>query len=317
MTLSEGLSDAEWLEEVEEIAEERGYFSPLGDDHIAVFVDADSDVLFVSFEAMAAVRAFGESGLPIGFDIADDKNWSHLSLVSIEESWFRDANVFDFFDRAIDDGFFDEFETVIFYGAGACAYAAAVFSVAAPGATVLLVSPQATLDPAQAEWDRRFPQTRRCALSTRFSYAPDMLEAASAAYVIYDPTETVDAMHASLFRGSHIEKIRYRRGRSGSIDADFRALGILEAATDAATKGALNAAVFWQALRIRKHHIPYLRGLLARVQRTERPWLTAMLCRAVLDEYPIPRFRAILAQAEEDIEAQNRGARHLSRADDA
>ena len=311
MTLSEGLSDAEWLEEVEDIAEERGYFSPLGDDHIAVFVDAESDVLFVSFEVMSAVRAFGDSGLPLGFDLADDKGWSHLSLIATRESWFRDAHVFDFLDRAIDDGFFDEFEKVIFYGAGTCAYAAAVFSVAAPGATVLLISPQASLDPARTEWDQRFPETRRANLSTRFSYAPDMIEAAGAVYVIYDPTELMDAMHASLFHSSHIEKIRYRRGRSGSIDADFRALGILEAALDAAATDTLDASTFWSALRVRRHHIPYLRGLLARVQRTERPWLTAMLCRAVLKEYPIPRFRAILAQAEEDMEAERIAMRRI------
>lgn len=317
MTLSDGLSDAEWLEEVEEIAEERGYFSPLGEDHLAVFVDCESDTLFVSFEAMPSVRAFSDTGLPLGFDLAQTRGWSHLSLVSKSESWFRDPGVFDFIDRAIDDAFFDEFETVIFYGAGACAYAAAVFSVAAPGATVILVSPQATLDPALSEWDHRFPQTRRALAGPRFSYAPDMLDGAEAAFVIYDPTETTDAMHASLFRGDHIEKIRYRRGRSGSIDADLRALGILEAMSEAASAGRLQPAVVWEALRIRHHHMPYLRGLLARVQETERPWLTAMFCRAVLEEFPIARFRSILAQAEDDLEEQRLARRRMARADEA
>jgi hypothetical protein len=43
----------------------------------------------------------------------------------------------------VDDGFFDEFEQVIFYGSGSSGYAAAAFSVAAPGATVIAVQPQA------------------------------------------------------------------------------------------------------------------------------------------------------------------------------
>jgi hypothetical protein len=50
-------------------------------------------------------------------------------------------------------GFFDDFDQVVFYGAGQCGYAAAAFSVATPGATVVAIQPQATLDPRVTEWD--------------------------------------------------------------------------------------------------------------------------------------------------------------------
>ena len=40
--------------------------------------------------------------------------------------------VYGFFDQILDDGFFDEFDTIIFYGAGPCGYAATAYSVAAP-----------------------------------------------------------------------------------------------------------------------------------------------------------------------------------------
>ena len=49
------------------------------------------------------------------------------------DTWFRDNRVYGYFDRLIADGFFEDFDTVIFYGAGSCGYAAAAFSVAAPG----------------------------------------------------------------------------------------------------------------------------------------------------------------------------------------
>ena len=45
--LSEDLTDTQWLCELEEIGEEEGYFSPLGDDHAAVFIDRSQNVLFV------------------------------------------------------------------------------------------------------------------------------------------------------------------------------------------------------------------------------------------------------------------------------
>ncbi|MEJ6745505.1 MAG: hypothetical protein QNK98_01850 [Yoonia sp.] len=47
----------------------------------------------------------------------------------------------------IDDGFFEDFYNVLFYGTHGGTYAAAAYSVAAPGCTVLALRPQATLDP--------------------------------------------------------------------------------------------------------------------------------------------------------------------------
>ena len=61
--------------------------------------------------------------------------------------WFRYPKVHAYFNRLVDDGFFDDLDKVVFYGAGPCGYAAATFSVAAPGATVVAIQPQATLDP--------------------------------------------------------------------------------------------------------------------------------------------------------------------------
>ena len=55
--LSDDLTDTQWLVQLEDIGEEEGYFSPLGDDHAAVFVDRSQDVLFVSFETLAGTRA--------------------------------------------------------------------------------------------------------------------------------------------------------------------------------------------------------------------------------------------------------------------
>ena len=98
--------------------------------------------------------------------------WSHLCLLSHGDTWFRDNRVYGYFDRLIDDGFFDEFEQVIFYGAGACGYAAAAFSVAAPGAKRGDARPQATLDPRVAEWDDRYLHMRRTRSPTATATPP-------------------------------------------------------------------------------------------------------------------------------------------------
>ena len=131
--------------------------------------------------------------------------WSHLSIISDGDTSFHDPKVYSYFDRLDDDGIFDDFDHVVFYGAGPCEYAAAAFSVATPGATVVAIQPQATLDPQITEWDDRYVKMRRADFSSRYGYAPDMLDAAEQAYVIYDPCERLDAAHAAMFTRSNVK----------------------------------------------------------------------------------------------------------------
>ena len=106
------------------------------------------------------------------------------------------------------DKFFDDFDQVVFYGAGPRGYAAAAFSVAAPGATIVALQPQATLDPRVTEWDDRHLKIRRTHFTSLYGYAPDMLDAAKQAYVIYDPYERLDAAHAAMFTRSNVKTPR-------------------------------------------------------------------------------------------------------------
>ena len=90
------------------------------------------------------------SGVLIGWQLAQEKGWSHLCVVSEHQDWFRDPHVIRPFDRLIDDGFLDQFDDVIFYGCYAGCYAAAADSVSYPMATVTAINPQATLNPSIA-----------------------------------------------------------------------------------------------------------------------------------------------------------------------
>lgn len=307
-TMSGDLSDEEWLTKLRSIGERDGYFSSLGQDHAAIFVERSHDVLFVAFETLFGIRSVSDTGMPVAFDVCNRRGWSHLSLITRKQDWFRDPKVWNYFDRLVDYGFFEDFDRVIFYGAGMSGYAAAAFSVAAPGATVIAVSPQATLERPVTEWDTRFPTARRLDFASRYAYAPDMLDAASEAFIIYDPDEIEDAMHASLFTGSNIHHHRYRRGRAGAIESDLRALGLVSQLAEKAANATLTPARLASVLQLRKRHVPYLRALLARVLAQDRPALTAMLCRAVLRDRPIPRFKHHLEVAERQLAERNGGA---------
>ncbi|MBT8457340.1 MAG: phosphoadenosine phosphosulfate reductase [Rhodobacteraceae bacterium] len=305
VTLSDELKDEEWLSEIEVIGDDRGYYEPVGKAHDALFLDDSLEVLLVSFDTVASARSGSAEGLPHAMVEANRHGWSHLSILAHGPSWFRDPNVYGYFDRLVDDAFFEDFDHVVFYGAGMCGYAAAAFSVAAPGATVIAVAPQATLDPAIAPWDDRFIGMRRTDFSSRYGYAPDMIDAADRAFIVYDPTMELDAMHASLFRGPQVHHIRYRHG-GVHLGADLQAMGAMRPIFERAVTGTLKPVDFYRALRLRHDYLPYLRNVLNRVHIEDRNWLTALLCRSVLTRANAPRFRHHLELSEHKLSAAGR-----------
>jgi hypothetical protein len=298
----EARSDADWLEIMDEIGSEAGYFSLLGARHSAFFSD-QGRVLLVSFETLSGIRAAGGGQMPLGYQIAAPRGWSSLTLVAHADTWFRDKAVWGYVDRLIDDAFFEDFDRVVFYGAGMGGYAAAAFSVAAPGATVLAIAPQASLSPEVAEWDRRFPAARRADFESRFGYAPDMVEGAAQVYVLYDPWQQVDAVHAAMFRGPQVTKLRARHiGRDPQ--AELARLGILRPLIDAACTGTLEPGRFFRLWRARRDHAHFLGRLVARVQGQNRPRRLVMALRAALARVDHPRLRAALAEAEAALNRQ-------------
>ena len=284
-----GLDYAEWRRNLETIGESVGFFEPLGSKHHALFHE-DGDTLLVSFESFPGIGALSDGARPLGLEIAEANGWSLLSLVSRNDTWFRDGEVFGFFDQLTDDGFFDDFERVVFYGAGPCGYAAAAYSVSAPGAIVVALQPQATLDPRITEWDDRFTEQRRMQFTDRYGYAPDMIDGAEQGYIIYDSREPLDAMHAALFHRRNVTRFRVPF-LGTALQAALLEMGILTQIVTEAAEGRLTTQSFAKAMRARREYGPYLRKLLARLEHEERLELVRMLCTFVTDRKTAPRFR--------------------------
>jgi len=281
---------AGWLEAIEEIGEEAGYFQTVGSRHWAFFSD-ESPVLLVTFETVADIRRRPD-GLPMGYALARERGWSTLCLIADGDTWYRDAGVYRYFDWQVDDAFFEDFDRVVFYGAGMGAYAACAYSVAAPGATVLALNPVATLDPARAGWDTRHARSRRLTFTDRYGYAPDMTEGAGDVFVVFDPAEPLDAMHAALFARPHVTALRARR-IGGAVEPALEGMQILVPLITAAGEGTLDAALFHRLFRKRRSYGPYLDRLLDRLEKTGRFTLAA---RSVLSRARSPRLEQRLAQ---------------------
>ena len=284
-----GLKTRDWLAQLSEIAETSGSFNTLDARHFATQIEAGRTLL-VSFETVQGIQLHSGLGQPLGWDMARSQGWSSLCLISDGDTWFRAPQVYGWFDRLTDEGFFEEFERVIFYGAGPCGYAAAAFSVAAPGAVVLAVQPQATLDPRVTEWDSRFTHMRRTSFTDRYGYAPDMLDAAEHAFVLYDPAEDLDAMHAALFTRPNVTKLRLRH-MGDALQGDLIGMRIWDELLRQVGTGTLTEAGFARLARARRDHPAYLRNLLGHLDAEHRPYLAMLLCRNVVQRMHAPRLR--------------------------
>jgi hypothetical protein len=291
-----GMKKADWLAAVDSLCQKDGSFERLGARHYAAFIEK-SETLLVSFETLQGIPALSSLAQPLGWEMMLDHKWSTLCIASDGDTWFRDTSVYGYFDRLIDDGFFDSFETVVFYGAGPCGYGAAAFSVAAPGAHVLAVQPQATLDPRITEWDDRFTEMRRTDFTSRYGFAPDMLDGAQAAYVVYDPREQLDAMHAALFTRPNAHKLRLRH-MGDALQTDLLEMEQLGPLLLAIAGQTLDDITFAQMMRVRRMHPPYLRNLLNALDADGRETLALALVRNVTARMHAPRFARRLTAAQ-------------------
>jgi len=296
-----GLKKHEWLKQLSEIAEISGQFEALGSNHVATRIDtcpapdsdSDSDTdttLLVTFETMQGIQLHSDIGQPLGWDMVRRRDWSHLCVISDGDTWFRDPDIYALFDRLTDEGYFEDFGRVLFYGAGPCGYAAAAYSVAAPGALVLAVQPQATLDPRVTEWDHRFSHMRRTSFTDRYGYAPDMLDAAARAFVLYDPAEDLDAMHAALFTRPNVTKLRLRH-MGDALQGDLIEMDILDDLLITISQDRLTQTHFARLARARREHPSYLRNLLGHLDAAHRPYLAMLMCRNVVERMHAPRIR--------------------------
>ncbi|MBO9475099.1 phosphoadenosine phosphosulfate reductase [Shimia sp. R10_1] len=283
-----GLSKQAWRNQLKQVATQHGQYSALGEDHCAILIE-DKPVLLVTFESVESIQKRADTGQPLGWELVKELGWSHLCLLSNGDTWFRDDAVLDHFDKLRDEGFFERFEEVVFYGAGSGGYAAAAFSSVAEDPQVVVVQPQASLAPHLAGWDQRFPKARRLLFDGRYGFAPELAAAADRCFVIYDPRVVLDAMHATLFALEN--SILLPTPHLGtSIETDLLEMQILYRVLAKAGSGTLSRTAFFKLYRARRGHLPYLNNLLEAVSRKQRPFVSALLCANVARRLKAPRF---------------------------
>ncbi|MFN3845754.1 MAG: hypothetical protein ACK4RZ_08020, partial [Paracoccaceae bacterium] len=146
--------EGNWAQIATTLAGQDGFFrdSP---DHSVLFIPR-SDTLVVTFDNLDIAMGKREDRRPWGFGFIEKQGWSMLGVMANGWTWYRDPWVWQQFDDLRDTGFFKRFKRVVFYGASMGGYAACAFVAACPGADVVAISPQSTLDKALVPWETRY-----------------------------------------------------------------------------------------------------------------------------------------------------------------
>lgn len=271
--------DASWSSIATELAGKDGFFreSP---NHSFLFIKR-SDTLVVTFDNLDIAMGKREDRRPWGFSFIEKQGWSMLGVMANGWTWYRDAWVWDQFNDLRDSGFFKQFKRVVFYGASMGGYAAAAFVAACPGADVVAISPQSTLDKAIVPWETRYKTAWDSDFSGPYGDAAKVSKAAGRVFLMYDPFEPLDTGHADRFEGENVTKLRapllgHRLGSS------LQQMGILSPITLGALNGTLTEPEFYRMLRARKTFGRYQKELFKRAVDRGRPDLARKLGRYVL-----------------------------------
>ncbi len=273
--------------------------------HAVAFVPGNS-TLIVSFESERDAKSSSER-MPYDYETSNGAlGCSVLGVMAKERNWYRDGFVQDAFDHLRDQAFFKAFSKVLFLGASMGGYAALAYSTAAPGSNVLAFSPQATLDRSLVPDDNRWGWTAKLDWSGR--YANFDPEACGSTFVLFDPTEPADRLHAQMLKGPNTLHLAAPFLGHG-IQKTFGQAGIMPELVAAAATGTLTEQQFHRLKRARMNVPRYQAGLIRWAADRGRMRLAVSATNAALER---KKSRKISILRDELAQSAGPGARQAA-----
>ena len=240
-----------WYAEIFPGGPSDGWFHKCGE-HAASFVDRGGAQLVVSFDNLSDAGYPHPDIEPWAVKFVRDNGWSHMGVYARGPSWYRDAHLVDFLEKLSSDGFFARFDRVALIGTSMGGFAALTFSSLMPGATVVALSPQSTLDSVLVPWEKRFAKGRARDWSLPYSDAATQLNDLGRAYVVYDPLMEPDKQHVLRLPQERLVHLRgFGFGHKTAVM--LRRIEQLKFVMHGAISGTLDPAMFYRAARARKN----------------------------------------------------------------
>ncbi|MGB7261605.1 MAG: glycosyltransferase family 61 protein [Albidovulum sp.] len=249
-----------------------------------------SPVLFVTFDNLASV---GEYDPPQPWILArtQKSGFSILGLIASRKDWYRNADTPRLLIALRDEGFFDQFERVIFTGTSMGAYAALTYSRIVPGSTVLAFSPQSTLNRDIAPFEARYRYAHRKWDWDDAEYldAADAVEAAAEILLFYDPFVPEDRAHAARLQGGSVRHIKC--GHFGHrLIRQLKSCGVLDGVFNDVGHNRFRPAAFRKALRTRRDVKTWRKEFLANIAARGHPTFALRMADYFLSTDPNARY---------------------------
>ncbi|MFB2594100.1 hypothetical protein ACEYYB_04545 [Paracoccus sp. p4-l81] len=263
--------------------------------HAMLHRPGNRDTLIVSFDNLDFVAQDHSEAKPWGYDFVTRNGWSLLATMAPGWTWFRSDFVSQSFDRLRDEGFFRQFDRVVFYGVSMGGYGAAAFSAACPGADVVVMNPQSTLDRRLVPFERRYRRAWHLDFSGPYGDAAQASATARRVTLIHDPHEPLDRAHAARFTAPNVQHL-HAPWLGHRMASAMAGMGVLSQVVRSAIAGDLDQPQLSRILRAR-HALPRFQlELMDKAEARHRPDLAARIARYALAQGGGAPFRSRLAR---------------------
>jgi len=249
-----------WLDDLRPGAEGEGFFEK-NLRHSLMFVKRPSDRLLVTFDNLSNVNDDSVTREPWAYKFASDGGYSHLGIMAHVSDWYRDEGLIRRFEGLVAQGVFEGYERVVFAGVSMGGYASLAFASLVPGAHVVAINPQSTLDPDLVPWETRYENGRRQDWTLPLGDGAALTHGAGRVNVFYDPHFELDQKHVDRFHGDNVRI--FKCWFSNHKTAVFlRKIGALKAVMTHCIMDELTEPEFYRLYRERRY-LPWYRGALS------------------------------------------------------
>lgn len=229
--------------------------------HSLMFVRRPVNRLLVTFDNLSNVGDTSVEREPWAYKYAKDLNISHLGIMAHVSDWYRDTTLIERMQKLAADGFFDGYDRVVFAGVSMGGYASIAFGSLVPGAHVVSVNPQSTLDPDLVPWETRYENGRRQDWTLPLGDAAELTKKLGRVNIFYDPYHALDQQHVDRFSGDNIRI--FKCWFSNHKTAVFlRKIDALKPVMNHCIFDELTGLDFYQLYRARRY-LPWYRGSLS------------------------------------------------------
>ncbi|MEP2640031.1 glycosyltransferase family 2 protein [Roseobacter sp.] len=256
----------------------------------ALYFEPGGKKLVVAFDNVHTAR-LEEQRWPWGHAmITQQLGCAVLGVLSKDRGWFRHDFVHDSFDRLQESGWFKQFDEVLFYGASMGGFGALTYARSCPGAHVLALEPQTTLDRDILPNDNRWPWTKKLNWKNRYGDASDGTAACNTVVVVSDPYFDMDRAHVKRLSGDNITHLRIPFF-GHKVAHPLTIMGNLKPLLADMTRGTFDATQYYRLLRNR-HYLPrFQHGIIQLARDKGHLKLALKACEFTLEQRKAPNIR--------------------------